>query len=105
MKACAVSITRRRSKLSAMAPEASENSMIGAAVDACTSATMFAESVIDVIIHAAPTAWMSPPKFDERLASQIARKVECLNGARGDAGTAPGSSAIMIYAFISDSAY
>ena len=59
MKSCAISITRRRSKLSAMAPEASEKIMTGSAIDACTSATMSAEAAIEVISHAAPTAWMS----------------------------------------------
>ena len=49
--------------------------MIGSVVEACTSATMLAEVVIVVIIQAAPTAWTSPPKFEARLASQIARKI------------------------------
>ena len=55
MKHWAISMMRRRSKLSASAPETSENSMIGSDVEACTSATMFTESEIDVIIQAAPT--------------------------------------------------
>ena len=40
MKIWATSMTVRRSKLSASAPAASENSMIGSVVAACTSATM-----------------------------------------------------------------
>ncbi|KAJ37409.1 transporter [Agrobacterium sp. D14] len=32
---------------------------------------MFSELESDVIIHAAPTAWISPPKFEARLAIQI----------------------------------
>ena len=46
MKHCATSITLRRSKLSASAPDGSDNSMIGSVVEACTSATMLAESEI-----------------------------------------------------------
>ncbi len=46
---------------------------------------MPAESEMVVIIQAAPTAWIRPPKFDARLAIQIARKVSCLKGARGEA--------------------
>ena len=75
MKNCAVSMTRRRSKLSAIAPAASENSMIGSVVEACTSATMSADEEIEAIIQAAPTAWISPPKFEARLASQIVRNI------------------------------
>ena len=59
--------------------------MIGSVVEACTSATMLAEVVIVVIIHAAPTACTSPPKFEARLASQIARNVGFLSGARAEA--------------------
>jgi len=73
MKYCAISITRRRSKLSARAPDASEKSMIGSAVDVCTSATILSDAVMVVIIQAAPTAWISPPKFEARLANQILR--------------------------------
>ena len=85
MKAWAVSITRRRLKLSATAPAASEKTMIGSVVEACTSATMLAEVVIVVIIQAAPTACTSPPKFEARLASQIARKIGLLSGASAEA--------------------
>ena len=85
MKPCAISMTRRRSKLSAIAPAASENSMIGSVVEACTSATMLAEAAIVVIIQAAPTAWISPPKFEARVASQIARNVGFLSGASAEA--------------------
>ncbi len=51
----------------------SENSMIGSAVEVWTSATMSSEAVIVVIIQAAPTAWIRPPKFEARLANQIVR--------------------------------
>ncbi len=68
---CAESMIRRRSKLSASAPEMSENSMIGSEVEACTSAIMFSEVESAVIIHAAPTAWISPPKLDAMLANQM----------------------------------
>jgi hypothetical protein len=34
--------------------------------------------------HPALTDWMSPPKLEARLASHTARKIPCLNGAKGD---------------------
>jgi len=71
IRSCAEIIMRRRSKLSASAPEISENIMIGKEVEACTSAIMFSELESEVIIHAAPTAWINPPKFEARLAIQI----------------------------------
>ncbi|WP_236616832.1 hypothetical protein [Sphingobium lactosutens] len=37
----------------------------------------------DVIIHAAPTDWINPPKFDARLASQIARNTGMEKGEAG----------------------
>ncbi|MGH6862411.1 MAG: hypothetical protein ACRECY_19375 [Phyllobacterium sp.] len=37
-----------------------------------------------VIIHAAPTDWINDPKFEERLAIQMVRKISFLNGAKGD---------------------
>lgn len=58
--------------------------MIGRAVEACTSATIPTEFEMVVIIQAAPTDWISEPKFEERLAIQIVRKVSFLNGASGD---------------------
>ncbi|WP_439630175.1 hypothetical protein [Shinella sp.] len=64
--------------------------MIGSEVEACTSATMLAEDEIEAIIHAAPTAWMSPPKFETRLAAQISRKVSFRKGARGDVRSGTG---------------
>src|SRR5262245_25007985 len=85
MKSCAVIMTLRRSKLSAMAPDASEKSMIGRAVEAWTRATIPAESVIEAIIQAAPTAWIRLPKFATRFAVQIALYVSCLKGERKDA--------------------
>jgi hypothetical protein len=39
---------------------------------------------MDVISQAAPTAWISPPKLEARLAIQIVRKMSCLKGANGD---------------------
>jgi hypothetical protein len=56
--------------------------MIGRALEACTSATMSCELAIAVIIQAAPTAWIRPPKFDAMLANQIIRKVGTLKGAK-----------------------
>src|SRR5437016_5343142 len=56
-------------------PAASDSSMIGRVVEACTSATMSGDGASDVISHEAPTTWMRLPKFEMRLAVQIARKV------------------------------
>ena len=64
--------------------------MIGSVVEACTRATKSAEDVMEAIIHDAPTDWMSPPKFEARLAIQTARKMSCLSGAKGDAPTMNG---------------
>ena len=58
---------------------------IGRVIEACTSATMFAEGVSVVIIQAAPTICTWPPKFEARLAIQIARKVGMPSGARAEA--------------------
>ena len=66
------------------APAASEKIMIGSEVEACTSATMSAEPVIEVISQAAPTDWIRPPRLDARLAIQTARKIVWLNGASAD---------------------
>jgi hypothetical protein len=60
--------------MSAVAPEARENSMMGSVVDAWTSATMSGEGAMDVIIQEAPTDWMRLPKFETRLAVQIIAK-------------------------------
>src|SRR5262245_64979125 len=77
-------MTRRRSKLSATAPDAREKIMTGSEVDAWTSETMSAEPAIEVISHAAPTDWMRPPRLEARLAVHTARKVEWPKGANGD---------------------
>lgn len=82
MKTCAVSMIRRRSKLSASAPETSEKTMIGSVFDDCTSATIEWLAVRLPIAQAAPTAWISEPRFDTWLASQDWRKVRLRSGAR-----------------------
>ncbi len=84
MKLCAASITRRRSKLSAIAPASSDSSMIGNVTEACTSATIPAESAMEVIIQDAPTDWMSPPKFDAMLANQTDRNTGWRSGERAE---------------------
>jgi hypothetical protein len=53
---------------------------------------MLSEAVIEVIIQAAPTAWISPPKFEPRVAIQIARNVGFLSGVSSDACGLPDSS-------------
>ena len=92
MKPCATSMTTRRSKLSAIAPEASENSMIGSAAEACTRATRSADCVMDVISQAAPTPWISEPRFEARLASQTERKMPCPKGAKARTRAGAGAS-------------
>jgi len=46
---------------------------------------MLAELAIDVIIHEAPTDWISPPKLEARLANQTARKTLLRSGDKGEA--------------------
>ena len=74
MKIWATTMTLRRSMLSAIAPATSENSMMGSAVEACTSATMSGDGAIESIIQDAPTDWIRLPKFESRLAIQTPRK-------------------------------
>ena len=85
-------ITLRRSRLSATAPAHKDSSMIGSVVAAGTSAISIGDADSEIIIQAAPTDWISPPKLDARLAIQMARKVgtEKGDGAGGDsAGDTP----------------
>jgi hypothetical protein len=46
---------------------------------------MSAEGAIEVISQEAPTPWMRLPKFETRLAVQMARKMRCRNGASVEA--------------------
>ena len=62
-------------------PAISENSMIGKVFDACTSATRLCWVVRLVISQPAPTAWISPPRFDASVADQRLRKVGLRKGA------------------------
>ena len=71
----------RRSYMSAIAPAGIEISMIGSIKAVCTSATLSAEEAICVIAQAAPTPWIIRPRLDNRLASQIRRKIVCRSGA------------------------
>ena len=75
------SATMRRSYMSAMAPAGIEISMIGSISAVCTSATLSADDVICVIAQAAPTPWISSPRLETRLASQMRRNTACRNGA------------------------
>src|SRR5690606_10298709 len=83
MKVWAASMILRRSTVSARAPAASDSSMIGRVIDACTRATICAEAM-EVIIHAAPTDWIRPPKLVTRLVIHTARKIGCRSGARAE---------------------
>ena len=71
----------RRSYMSAMAPAGIEISIIGSISAVCTSATLSADDVICVIAQAAPTPWISRPRLESRLASQIRRNTACRSGA------------------------
>ena len=75
------SATMRRSYMSAMAPAGIEISMIGSISAVCTSATLSADDVICVIAQAAPTPWISRPRLESRLASQMRRNTACRSGA------------------------
>jgi hypothetical protein len=75
MNACADSMTWRRSKLSATAPASRDSSMIGSATAACTSATISAACVSEIISQEAPTDWISPPRFDSMLDAHTARNI------------------------------
>jgi hypothetical protein len=85
MNPCAASMTRRRSRLSAIAPATSDSSMTGNATEACTSATMSGDAAIESINQDAPTDWISPPRFDTVLASHSARNTGWRSGASGGA--------------------
>jgi hypothetical protein len=74
MKIWAQIITRRRLKLSAMAPPMSASSTKGSVAEAWTSATRSTASAIEVISQAAPTPWIRPPRLEAILAVQIERK-------------------------------
>ena len=76
-----ISATMRRSCMSAMAPAGIEINITGSISAVCTSATLSAEDVICVIAQAAPTPWISRPRLDSRLASQMRRNIGCRSGA------------------------
>jgi hypothetical protein len=75
------SATMRRSYMSAMAPAGIEISITGSIKAVWTSATLSADDVICVMAQAAPTPWISRPRLESRLASQIRRNAECRSGA------------------------
>ena len=58
--------------------------MMGRVVEAWTRETRSAEPARDVISQAAPTDWMSPPKFEAKFDSHTARKIPCFSGAKGE---------------------
>jgi hypothetical protein len=66
-------------------------------VDVWTSAIILGEPDSDVIIHAAPTDWISPPKLDAIEESQIARKMGIRNGDDAEAAlsTSAGGAELM----------
>jgi hypothetical protein len=57
---------------------------MGRVVEAWTRETRSAEPARDVISQAAPTDWMSPPKFEAKFDSHTARKIPCFSGAKGE---------------------
>jgi hypothetical protein len=58
--------------------------MMGSVTDACTSATMPADCAMEVIIHAAPTDCISPPRLETVLAAQTARNTGNRSGDSAD---------------------
>ena len=98
----AISMTRRRSKLSAKTPARREKTMIGSVTDDCTRATMLSDCDSKVIIQAAPTACTSPPKFEVSAAIQSIRNVWLRNSARMDVlcGTLQVSGSVSILRWI-----
>jgi hypothetical protein len=58
--------------------------MTGSVMEACTSATMPASVAIDVIIQAAPTDWINPPRLEIELAIQMDRNTGKRIGASAD---------------------
>ncbi len=90
--------TMRRSYMSAIAPAGIEISITGSITAVCTSATISGDAAICVIAQAAPTPWISDPKFDVRFASQIRRNRLCFSGA-------PTSSSLNMLSRVSLSAY
>ena len=73
--------TMRRSYMSAIAPAGIEISMTGSITAVCTSATMSADAAICVIAQAAPTPWISDPKFESRFATHTRRNWLWRSGA------------------------
>jgi len=60
--------------------------MKGSTVDVWTRAIIFADPDSDVIIHAAPTDCINPPKFDAMEDIQIARKIGIRSGEEAGDG-------------------
>lgn len=56
---------------------------MGSVTDAGTSAISWGEPDSEVMSQAAPTDWISPPKFEARLANQTALKMGVENGDGG----------------------
>ena len=83
-------MTLRRSRLSAIAPATSDNNIVGSVTDACTSATMSADCAIEIIIHDAPTDWISPPRLETVLAAHTARNTGKRNGDSAETGGGTG---------------
>src|SRR5690606_5589508 len=82
-------MTRRRSRLSATAPDQRDSSRIGSEVEARTRATIWGDGVSEAISHDAPTDWISPPKLDAMLAIHTARKIPNESGDLGARSAIP----------------
>ena len=66
----AVIRTQRFSQRSPAVPANRAKRRMGSWVMVCTSATICGEEVSSAISHAAPTPWISQPRFERRLADQ-----------------------------------
>ena len=78
-------IIRRRSTTSARAPPGSASTKAGSDWAVWTSATSAADAVSDVMSHDAATSCIQVPRFETRVASQIARNRRLRSGVHGDA--------------------
>ena len=71
--------------------------MIGRVVEAWTSATRSADVEIEVIIQAAPTPWISEPRFEASVANHTLRKMPDSKGARAPGRTGMGWSGMPLW--------
>ncbi len=77
---------RRRSNVSASAPDGSASNRIGSMLAVCTSATSVAALGSSTSSHCAPTVCIQVPTLLASMASQSARNTAMRNGSHAGAG-------------------